>query len=128
MGLVGLDKAEVSRRASLEALVSVEKNRDRRTVGGVEDVSRERSGLSLTRVRRREVKPVILRDVSTVRRGVSRALHDPNNLLDGVVKVHAVLVLRVAKVEGDRLYTSLLKLVDEVLVRLLREAAALLRV
>ena len=52
------------------------------------------------------------------------ALDDPLELHDGVVKVQLDLVRR----RRDRLSTRVLDLLDEVLVRLLGEAAALLRV
>ena len=52
------------------------------------------------------------------------ALDDPDELLDGVVEVELDLVRR----GRDGLRTRELELLDEVLVRLLREAAALLRV
>jgi hypothetical protein len=67
-----------------------------------------------------------LTDDRRTRRAVNErvALDNPDELLDGVVEVELDLVRR----GRDRLRARELELLDEVLVRLLREAAALLRV
>lgn len=113
--LVRLHKAEVRLRADLETIVAVEED-----LG----VSHEIDGVRRNRRAGeggREIEPIV---VSGTDRKVALTLENPDKLLDGVVEVKTNLVGNLVKLE--RLSASELELIDEVLMRHLREAAALL--
>ena len=129
--LVRLNQVEVVAVANLEAVVAVEleERGDDRVLAG----HALHAGHGVTRLQHRAVPPVRVVerllalprvDDRIVARDVRVALDDPHELLAGVVEVELQLVGR----RGDRLRTSELEDIDQVLVRDLGELAALIRV
>jgi len=129
--LVRLDPVEVVAVANLEAVVAVEleETRDGRVLAGhtldtSDGVTRlEHAAVPPVRVVERLLTLPWVDDV-VVARHERVTLDDPDKLLAWVVKVQLELVGR----GGDRLTTSELQNIDEVLVRHLGELAALVRV
>ena len=129
--LVRLDPVEVVAVANLEAVVAVEleETRDGRVLAGhtldtSDGVTRlENAAVPPVRVVERLLTLPWVDDV-VVARHERVALDDPDKLLAWVVKVQLELVGR----GGDRLTTSELQNIDEVLMRDLGELAALVRV
>ena len=129
--LVRLDPVEVVAVANLEAVVAVEleETRDGRVLAGhtldtSDGVTRlEHAAVPPVRVVERLLTLPWVDDV-VVARHERVTLDDPDKLLAWVVKVQLELVGR----GGDRLTTSELQNIDEVLVRDLGELAALVRV
>jgi len=129
--LVRLNQVEVVAVANLEAVVAVEleqRGDDRVLAGHALDASD-----GVTRLQNRAVPPVRVVerllslprvDDRVIARDVRVALDDPHELLAGVVEVELQLVGR----RGDRLATSELEDIDQVLVRDLGKLAALIRV
>jgi len=107
--------------------VSVEEDVTRVTLR-VHEVTGKRCRLGLTRIRGTKVEPIIGCYVTLVGGCIDRPLEHPYHLLNGMVEVHAVLVRGIASVEVDRLYTSVLKLIYQVLVRLLSKTTTFLSV
>jgi len=128
--LVGLDQVEVRTLTLGEAIVAVELDLgDNRGVLARKALN-TRDGVA--GLERRAVEPVgeverllaleLVHVAVAAREGVT--LRNPDELLAGVVEGHLDLV----RGAGDRLGARVLELLDEVLVRDLREAATLLRV
>jgi len=129
--LVRLNQVEVVAVANLEAVVAVEleqRGDDRVLAGHALDASD-----GVTRLQNRAVPPVRVVerllalprvDDRVIARDVRVALDDPHELLARVVEVQLQLVGR----RGDRLATSELEDIDQVLVRDLGKLAALIRV
>ena len=118
-----LNKTEVERRARAKSVVRIELDLCR-LASSVHKVTSKRCRLSLTRVSRRPVKPIVCCDVATVLGSIDSALEDPNNLLYGVVEVHLARLLK-RRLEGDRLGAVVLELLHEVLMGLLGKPPSL---
>ena len=129
--LVRLDKVEVLALTLREAIVAVQLN-----LGGNHGVLAGQAlhtGDGVTGLKNSAVKPVRVVEGLLALPGASDgiitrheavALDNPHKLLTGVVEVQLDLV----RAGGDRLTTSELQLLNQVLVRDLGEAAALIRV
>ena len=129
--LVGLDQVEVASLTLREAVVTVEL--DLRRDDGVVSRHALNTRNRVARLQNRAVPPVrvvegLLSLPGTDNRAVAAdirvALDDPDKLLRGVVEVELDLVRR----RRNRLTARELELLDQVLVRDLGEAAALIRV
>ena len=128
--LVRLDQVEVATLALVKAIVAVELDLGRNDGVAARHALDARDGVA--RLENRAVKPVrvverllALEDIhGTIAGDVAVTLDNPDKLLRGVVEVELDLVRR----GGDRLTARELELLDQVLVRDLGEAAALIRV
>jgi len=129
--LIRLNQVEVVAVANLEAVVAVEleERGDGRVLAG----HALDAGNRVTRLEHRAIPPVRvverllalpLVDDGIIARHVRVTLDDPDKLLARVVEVQLQLVGR----RGDRLLTSILEDVDQILVRDLGELAALISV
>ena len=128
--LVRLDQVEVATLALVKAIVAVELDLGRNDGVAARHALDACDGVA--RLENRAVKPVrvverllALEDIhGTIAGDVAVTLDNPDKLLRGVVEVELDLVRR----GGDRLTARELELLDQVLVRDLGEAAALIRV
>lgn len=123
--LIRLYKTEVACGTRSETIVSVKKN-----VTSLATVAHKITGEASSDIsvgsERGEVKPIVSRKVTSLGSTV-RSLKNPYKFFNGMVKVHSVLELSIF-FESEGISTSVLKLVNKILVRFLGKASTLFSV